>query len=90
MISAQVAPAESQRRQRYVKLIGVVPFHAPFAAVSVEASLAVPAMVGSETLDGASAATTAVVVAVAEAEPAPFAAVTVAVDPGDLFDVCNL
>ena len=73
---AQLAPAELQRRHWYVYVIGAVPVHVPFAAVSVCSSCAVPEIVGSTVLTGGAAATTAVWADVAEELPAAFVPVT--------------
>jgi hypothetical protein len=55
-----------------VNVIGVVPLHTPRSAVNVEPSRAVPEIDGRVVTDGGTAATSAVCVDGAPAEPAPF------------------
>ena len=75
-MSEQFAPAASQRRHWYVKLIGVLPVHVPSPAVSVCPSWAVPLIVGATVFAGGTAATAAVCALVAGVPPAALVPVT--------------
>src|SRR3954462_10430018 len=75
-MSAQFAPALSQRRHWEPGGIVGVPVHVPSTAVSVLASVGVPRIVGSDWLTGSVGATTAVCTDVAFAGPATLVAVT--------------
>jgi hypothetical protein len=77
-MSAQDAPAVSQRRHRYAYEIGVVPDHVPTSPVSVLPSCGVPAIDGAAVFAGGEGAAVTVAVAadVAVAWPPAFVAVT--------------
>ena len=51
-MSTQLAPFAAQRRHWYAYVIGVVPFHVPDDAVSVEPSVVVPEIVGTDLVAG--------------------------------------
>src|SRR5919201_6343433 len=74
-MSTQPSPLVSQRRHWYAN-DGAVPDQVPGSAESVSPWRAVPATVGAVTLDGGSAATTAVASEVALVLPAALEAVT--------------
>jgi hypothetical protein len=75
-MSAQFAPALSQRRHWRVYVMGVEPDYVPVAEVRVWPSLGVPVIVGAAVLAGAAAATAAVAALVALPEPLALVAVT--------------
>ena len=77
-MSLQLLPDESQRRHWYAYEIGCVPDHVPGSADSTCPACAVPLIVGSAVLLGATGAgaTTAVGSELALLEPALFVAVT--------------
>lgn len=83
MIDVHDAPDVSQRFQRYAYEIGAVPVHVPGDPVRSTPDVAVPVTVGSDVLDGAVAATTAVGREVATVVPRLFVAVmrNASVDP---------
>jgi len=56
LIDEQLPPFASQRRQSYVKLIGVAPLHLPGSAVKVSPTWALPEIVGGDWLTGGLAA----------------------------------
>src|ERR671933_299934 len=75
-MSAQFAPAASQRRHLRVKVIVGVPLHVPLVAVSVRESWAVPEIAGGAVAPGACELTAEVAALVALPLPAPLVPVT--------------
>jgi hypothetical protein len=80
LMSAQLPPVRSQRRQRYENVSGCAPAQEPGSAVSVRPTCGVPPIDGAVAFRGAPAVaaerTTSVAFDVALAEPSAFAAVT--------------